>query len=462
MKTIYRLLAFVALLSLVAVACVAQPAAPAAPQSSAAPAQPASSSAASSSAAAQPTAAPKAGAMKLEFWTLLTGQLGDMVQAQIDAYNKSQDKIQIVNVNQGGYDQLQAKLLAAVAAGNPPVLTMVDYKNVPYYAQQGVFEPLDSYASPDDMKDFIPGLLTDLTYHGKLYALPFNRSTQGLYYNKDLFKAAGLDPEKPPATWDDVIAYSKKIADPSKKQYGIYSTGNMQWYFEPIVYEYGGKISDDNCAYVFNQDAGVKAAKMLQGMVQDKLAVSPSVLTGTWDQQAVEFVQGKVAMMRQSTAIQGYIGSTVKFDWGFAPFPGGPTGKAVTSGGANLAMSAKATPEQKAAAWDFLKFVTSAPQSAKFHMATGYMPSRLSVMQMPDVQEFYKTHPSWLVAVKQLDNAKATACGVINNPQWATTIEPAMERILLNNEDVKTVLDKAVVDLSAVIDAARKDNKLIK
>jgi sn-glycerol 3-phosphate transport system substrate-binding protein len=447
MKTIFRLAGVPLLLSILVIAC-APASTPSAPAATAAP--------------AQATVAPQAGAMQIEFWTLLTGQLGDQLQAQIDAYNQSQTKVKIVNDNQGGYDQLQAKLLAAVAAGNPPVVTMVDYKNVPYYAQQGVFEPIDNFASADDMKDFIPGLLTDLTFHGKVYALPFNRSTQGLYYNKDLFKAAGLDPEKPPETWEDVIAYSKKISDPSKKQYGIYSTGNMQWYFEPIVYQYGGKISDDNCNFVFNSDAGIKAAKMLQGMVSDKLAIAPSVLTGTWDQQAVEFVQGKVAMMRQSTAIQGYIGQTVSFAWGFAPFPGGPAGRAVTSGGGNVAISAKATPEQKAAAWDFIKFLTSTKQSAQFHMATGYMPTRYSVMQLPEVQDFYKTHPSWLVSVKQLDYVKPTACGILNNPQWAPTIQPALDQIFLNNEDVKTVLDKAVSDLNVGIDAARQANKLIK
>lgn len=453
MKRVYKLAPLVGLVVTLLMAC-----APVSPSQPAAPPP----AAAATTAPAQATTAPAAGATKIEFWSLLTGQLGDRLQAQIDEYNASQDKVQIVNVNQGGYDQLQAKLLAAVAAGNPPVVTMVDYKNVPFYAQQGVFEPISTFASQDDMKDFIPGLLTDLTYHGQVYALPFNRSTQGLYYNKDLFKAAGLDPDKPPATWEEVIEDSKKISDPAKNQYGIYSTGNMQWYFEPIVDQYGGKISNDDCEFIFNDDAGIKAAKMLQGMVEDKLAVAPSVLTGTWDQQAVEFVQGKVAMMRQSTAVQGYIGNTVKFDWGFAPFPGGPAGRAVTSGGGNLAISAKATPEQKAAAWDFVKFLTSAEQSAKFHMATGYMPSRYSVMELPEVKDFYKTHPSWLVSVKQLADVKPTACGVLNNPQWASTIEPAMERILVNDEDVKTVFDQIVPELNVAIDAARKDNKLIK
>ena len=135
--------------------------------------------------------------IELAFWTLLGGANGDRVQKLVDDFNASQDGIVIINESQGGYDDLQQKLLASLAAGNPPPITMVDYKYVPFYAKNGAFEPINNLASKEDLADYIPGLLTDLTYKGQVYAIPFNRSTQGMFYNKDLMREAGLDPEAP-------------------------------------------------------------------------------------------------------------------------------------------------------------------------------------------------------------------------------------------------------------------------
>ncbi len=124
--------------------------------------------------------------IELAFWTLLGGANGDRIQKLVDDFNGSQDGIVIINERQGGYDDLQQKLLASLAAGNPPPITMVDYKYVPFYAKEGAFEPINNLASEEDLEDFIPGLLVDLSYQGQVYAVPFNRSTQGMFYNKDL------------------------------------------------------------------------------------------------------------------------------------------------------------------------------------------------------------------------------------------------------------------------------------
>ena len=168
-------------------------------------------------------------AVEIEFWTLLTGPLGERLDSMINEYNESQDNVKVVNVNQGGYNEIQQKMLAALAAGDPTyVATMIDYKNVPFYANSDVLEPISDWASAEDMEDFIPGLLADLTLEDKVYALPMKRSTQGLYYNKDLFAQAGLDPEKPPETWDEVREYGQAIAALGDEYNGTYGTGNMQ------------------------------------------------------------------------------------------------------------------------------------------------------------------------------------------------------------------------------------------
>ena len=401
--------------------------------------------------------------VEVEFWTLLSGQLGETLAELIEQYNAENDNVTIINVNSGSYNAQQEAMLAAVAAGNFPTISMIDYKNVPFYAANGWLEPINNYASTDDTEDFIPGLLEDLTLNGNVYALPYNRSTQGLYYNKDLFAQAGLDPEDPPDTWDEVVADGQAIEALGDDYHGIYATGNMQWYFEPMVYEWGGQFSDETCHFTFNDAYGVAVAQYLQdSLYKDGVAVVPSILSGSWDQQAIEFVNGKVGMMRQSTAVNGYIDGVVDFDWGFTMFPAGTAGRYVTSGGANVAISAKASDAEKQAAWDFLNWLTDTENSATFHMNTGYMPSRYSVMDLPEVQEFYDDHPTWMVSVNQLQYTKSTSCAVLNSPNWGTTIEAAMERIIINQEDPQTVLDEAAAELNEGIDEATEAGTLIK
>ncbi len=399
--------------------------------------------------------------IEIEFWTLLTGQLAERVDALVQDYNASQSAVRVINVNQGGYNELQRALLAAVAAGTTPPVTMVDFQYVPFYASNGVFVPLNELADESELSDLTPGLLGDLIVDGKLYAVPFNRSTQGMYYNKDLFRQAGLDPENPPQTWDEVLEAARAIRALGDEYYGIYATFST-WYWQPFVQSWGGEFSDANCNFTFNDAAGVAAAEFFQSLLyEEDVALIPSNLSGTFDQQAIEFVTGRVGMMRQSTAINGFIDSVVDFDWGFTMLPAGPGGRAVTGGGANLAISARAPREIQEAAWDFVSFMSSTENTARFHMETGYMPVRLSAAQLPQVQEFYQTHPTWQVSVNQLEFARPTSCATLNTPEYNSIMSQAIERIILNNEDPQTVLDQAVAELNALVEQRRAAGELI-
>ncbi len=404
-------------------------------------------------------AAPQTQVIELEFWTLLTGNLAEALDAQVQAFNASQDRIRIVNVNQGGYNELQQKLLASIAAGNMPPITMVDYIYVPYYAQQGVFAPIDELASPEDMADFIPALLEDLSYNGRPYALPYNRSTQGFYYNKDLFREVGLDPDQPPATWEEFREVAKILSESGV--YGTYANYS-RWYFEPFVYQWGGVLNDAECNPTLDSPEVIAMAKFFQDLYHvDGYAVMPATLSGTFDQAAIEFINGQVGMMRQSTAIQSFIGNSVDFDWGFAMMPAGPVTRAVTHGGGNVAISAFLDETRKAAAWEFVRFLTDTERSAEFHMATGYMPTRYSVLERDDVKAFHAEHPSWLISVQQLEFARPTACIVRNVPEYNAIITQAIDRMIINNEDPATVLGEVQRELQLAVDELRAAGTLI-
>ncbi len=395
--------------------------------------------------------------IEFEFWTMLGGDLGERVKGMVEEYNNSQDKVHILEVNMGDYEPLLQKQIAAVVAGNFPPVTLIDYKTVPFFAQSGALEPIANWATAEDMQDFIPGLLSDLTYDGVVYALPFNRSYQGVYYNKELFRQAGLDPESPPQTWDEYAEYTDKINALGDDIFGTYIYRRSHEH----ILSFGEPISDENCDVTINSEAGVAAFQYMQDLHYVHDALVPANLSGPFDQAAIEFIQGKVGMYSGSIAIQNRVGSTVPFDWGFALLPAGPGGQAWLGGGGNIAISASATPEQKEAAWDFVRWWTSKEKSAEWHMATGYLPTRYSVADLPEIQAFYTDNPSWKTSVEGANFIFKTPCAMINIPQYVSIERPAADRVVLNQEDPKAVMDQLAVDLQTLIDQARDDGTLI-
>jgi ABC-type glycerol-3-phosphate transport system substrate-binding protein len=436
----------------------AQDTAPAAEEPTVAPAEEAP-------AAEEPTVAPveeapaaeAAAPVELEFWTMLGGDLGERVTNMVAEYNSSQNEVRINEVNMGDYEPLLEKQIASIVAGNFPPVTLIDYKTVPFFAQAGALEPIADWASEEDMQDFLPGLLGDLTYDGVVYALPFNRSYQGLYINKDLFTQAGLDPESPPKTWDEYAEYVDAIDALGPDIYGSYVYRRSHEH----ILSFGEPISDENCDVTVNSEQGVAALQYMQDLHYVHNALVPANMSGPFDQAAIEFIQGKVGMYSGSIAIQNRVEEITDFDTAFALLPAGPGGQAWLGGGGNIAMSATATPEQKEAAWKFINWWTSQEQSAQWHMGTGYLPVRASVSELPEVQAFYEEHPSWETSVDGVEFIFKTPCVMINVPQYVSLERPAADRVVLNQEDPQEVLDQLASELQALIDESREEGDLI-
>lgn len=397
------------------------------------------------------------GKITVDFWSLLTGGSQEVLKNQVDAFNASQNEVFVDLVAQGGYSELQQKLLASINANNTPVITMVDYMFIPFYASQGVFEPLDGYLGTD-VKDFIPGLLADLKYNGGIYALPYNRSTQGFYYNKDLFAKAGLT--SAPKTWEEFREDSLKIKKLGDEYYGGFAFFN-RWYFEPIMEQWGVEINDKEGNVTFNTAKGVEAMKFFQDLYKDGLVAMQPTLSGGFQEQCIEYVAGRVASTLQSTSWLTRMEDSVDFNWEFAFLPAGPNGHVVTNGGANFAISKRATQDEKDAAWTFLNYMTSTEQSSFFHQATGYMPVRYSVLALPEIKELHKKSPKFRVSIDQLEFARETSIVAKNCPNYQTVINDTVERILVMQEDPKKVLDWAAKQLQEVIDEARASGTLV-
>lgn len=375
----------------------------------------------------------------IEIWYSLGAKYAAPLGKIIKDFNASQSLITVKGVYQGGYATTQEKLLAAYIGGNPPVLSQLEQSLVGSFVENDALIPLEEFIKADksfDLKDFMPEILQGATYSGKLYGLPINVSTPVLYLNRDLFKSSGLDPDKYPTTWEQAEEYSKKISDQSKSIYGI-RVYNSGWIFHSLFRQFGGRLfSDDNTKVLFNSKEVKNAILFWKKMVDEKVAV----YQGGKDGSAMD-AASQIGMVMRSTGSIQWFKDHVKYDWGVAPFTLGKV-KAVSLGGGNIYMLKKTTPEQQRAAWEFLRYLTTKENQIYWSVNTGYMVSRKSAFNSPEIQNIFKKDPRYKVTYSQLPYAFPRA-RVAAWPQIEDLIQDAMTKIIVQGADVKVLDDAA-------------------
>ena len=403
---------------------------------------------------------PSDGPVEIELWSLLVGNRAKILDDQTSRFNESQNEVLVTVIHQGGYNPTKKKITAAASAGNLPAIIMTDFIDVGFYAQQGILSPLNNLLPQEVLKDFFPGLMTDLTVDGEIYGIPYNRSTQGLYVNKDLLAKAGID--APPATWKEYREQALMVKKLGSEYY--YGTGFFhQWFFDAIAYSWGSSLTTDEGTITFNKKEVVNMMTFFQEMVREGLLVTPPKTMGSFEEMNGAFIEGKVATVLESTSWLSSMKNVVDFDWEFSFLPAGDGGNAVTAGGGNFSITSTVDKAQKEAAAKYLEYISSPEISAEFHMNTGYMPTRKSVLDLEEVKAFYKENPSYMVSVNQLEYVHP-ASGYTKNVRsvWYRMTTGALARILINNEDVQTVLDETTAEFQQEIDELIEQGEYIK
>jgi len=453
---ISRLAAVMLVLAIIAgCAPAVTPAAPApqAPAPTTAPAAPAEPTAAPAPPAAQP--------VEVTFWAALGGNNGTILESFVNAYNESQNEVKVKYEFQGAYADTEQKFLATLAGGQVPDLVMLEISRIPGFANSGALLPLDDLAAgPDgiDLKDFAAGLLAESKIGGKLYSLPQARSMPVFYYNKDMFKAAGIDATEAPKDWAAIRDAAIKLtkADGSAYGWGL-QIGNPWWYFQEAVENYGAEVSvqeGDKCTATFNSPEAVEALQWWYDLVYvDKAAkIYPGQGLTTWEALQADFISGKIGMMYITTGWMGNIKKNSPFEVGVGMLAAGPTGvRRAPTGGNGIAIPAKAPADRQAAAWKFLKWLTDTPQTASWAKQTGYMPLRLSAMDDPELQAYFTENPTFQVAVSQMQYASPFPC-IKLHPKTESTADVLWERIFVAQEPVQKVADEVAKQIQELVD----------
>jgi sn-glycerol 3-phosphate transport system substrate-binding protein len=348
------------------------------------------------------------GPVEITFWYGIGGKLSDDVQKMVKEFNDTHPDIHVTATYQGSYSgggPEQQKLLAALKAGDPPTIAQIEVHSMPVFAATGKLMDLTDFmhnSSVDKPENFLDGMLVSTQFNGKYYGVPLNRSVPVLYYNKTMFKKAGIS--APPTTVDELVADAKKLTHGSgdSKVYGFEPLVDW-WPWEYSVWSGGGDIlSSDLRNATFANSQGTHILSVWQQLVKDGYAM---VETGPqyWDLLTQDFIKGKVAMDIDSIGDAGIVTESVgkNFEWGTALLPKDQT-LAVPPGGGNMCIIEGSSPEKVKAAEKFIEWWTSPKQAAEWSELTGYLPVQKAVLDDPGYKHYLQQHPAYQTALNEL------------------------------------------------------------
>jgi sn-glycerol 3-phosphate transport system substrate-binding protein len=350
--------------------------------------------------------------LPLTFWHSLSNQGEIAVNRIVEAFNASQDKYKVKAELVGPYEDAVTKLQAAIPARRGPDLLMLEVTRYGLFAGRGVLEPLDPYLEREGAafrEAYLPFALAAARYQGKSYVLPFNVSTPVMFYNKDAFVAAGLDPEKPPKTWDELLDAARKIAireGEEVKRWGVNTPAQFpRWGF---VAQAGGEwVSPEDSTVLMDSPGTIKAYRFAADLVNvHKVASREAAIKEQVAKQY--FITGQSGIHFGSTGDFGDMRKAVKFNLGVAPLPC-EARCAAPIGGATIGIAAYTTKEKKDGAWAFLRFISDAKQNAILFVATGYLPIMKDTAGQPEARAAIEGEPGYSVAINQLPVAFARA-----------------------------------------------------
>ncbi len=415
-------------------------------------------------------------AAKITWWHAMSGVNGDAVNKIIDGFNKSQSNIKVEGVFQGNYDDLLAKLNTAIASNAAPALVQVYDIGQVYMRDSGQIVPMQAFIDRDkfDTKDFEPAVINYYKYQDKLQSMPFNSSSAILYYNKDAFKEAGLDPEKPPVTFSEIADAAKKLTkkDASGKvtRYG-FGPSIYGWLYEQLMATSGALYADngngrDNRAQkvLWNSDASKTILKWWKAGIDGGYFYNPGIDN---DGAANAFNAQKTAMYIESTArLRGHITTVAgKFQIGTGLYPrpdSKPKDGGNIIGGASLYIMKSRPPEEQQAAWEFVKYAMTPAVQAQFQADTGYYPVVKSAYDQGPSKEWATKYPQFLTAINEIRDSpqnRATNGAILGvMPQARQRTQKMIEAILLGQATVDAATDAAVSDINAQIDKYNKAN----
>jgi len=412
-------------------------------------------------AAATALASPASAQIEIQWWHALTGANNAVVVRLADEFNQSQKEYKVVPSYKGGYADTMNAGIAAFRAGNAPhILQVFEVGTATMMAAKGAIKPvhllMKEAGEKFDPNAYLPTITGYYsTLQGEMLSFPFNSSSAVMWYNKDAFKKAGLDPNAPPKTWPEVFAAAKKLKAAGYDTCGFSNAWatwvNVEqfsaWHNLPIGTKGNGMDGFDT-VLTFNNPTLLRHLEHLVELQKDKTYD----YSGRTNAGEGRFTSGECPIFLTSSAFFGNVAANAKFEWGNAPMPyypdiaGAPQNSII--GGASLwVMGGKKADEYKGVA-KFFTFLSQTDKQIELHQKSGYLPITKAAYEQTKASGFYKERPHLETPLLELTNKAPTENSrglrfgnmVQLRDMWCEEIEAA----LAGKKTAKQALEDAV------------------
>lgn len=399
--------------------------------------------------------------VKISFWHAFGGGRTSFIQRMVDDFNVTHPGIEVNVEAKGSYrDALNASLLAAKQKQAPHIVQYFEVGSQ-FAMDSGIFVPFADFLKDSDyamMDDFIPPVANYYKIDGKFNSIPWNSSNPVLYYNKTIFKKAGLDPENPPKTYGEVLKACEKIVSSKAAAKGI-TWPLHTWFVEQWVCMQGALLANNEngrakrATDVYVNSDAMKRIMSWWKELYDKKFYAYSGKPEDWDGSNQIFISQQAAMLITSTSDVTFhqnaaVENGYELGTGFLPAPDGIERNGVVVGGASLWMTKDHPKEEMDAAKTFLLWFTNTENMVRWHKGTGYFPVRTSAVNVVKNQKWFEKNPAYLAAFNQLLQTKVNRASqgafIGPFPEIRTIISDAVQKIIAGSpiDDVLAKADK--------------------
>ena len=387
------------------------------------------------------------------------GAVTKTIDGMVTDFEKANPDIKVKAIYAGTYQESIVKALTAHKSGTPPTIAVLLSTDLFTLIDENAILPIDNLAKSEQDKKWVGGFykafMENSQTDGKTWGVPFQRSTIVMYWNKSLFKEAGLNPEKAPANWAETVDFAKKLtkkeANGNVSQWGIKipSTGFAYWMLQGLTTPNDALLMNSAGTQTYFDKPGVVEALQYWVDLSAKHNVSPKGVI-EWGTTPKDFLEQKAAMVWTTTGNLANIRANAKFPFGVAMLPANKKHGSPTGGG-NFYVFNKTTPEQQQAALKFIRFATEPQRAAQWSIATGYVATTQAAWDTPEMKQYLKEVPEAGVARDQLQYSVA---------EFSTHDNQRVTKAL--NDNVQAALSGTKAPEAALKDAQRESDRILR
>lgn len=411
-----------------------------------------------------PEPEPQAYATTIRFWHSFVASTVPSLDTLLADFHRAHPNIRVQAQYVPTGDALVQKLATTIRSGTSPDIAWVHADFLDKLVAADAIYSLGQFVEgsrgiPDSaIEDFFPALLEGCRMNGMLYALPMEATSLALLYNRKLFREGGLDPDSPPGDWTELRDCARQLTvdadgDGRIDQFGFLvpvfpASGELnlwmilQW--TPFLWQAGGKeMTLDRSRVLFNSPEGVRALTYWKTLY-DELEIRRFGLA-----HDLAFASGKLAMVMDGPWNLPRYRAVRHLDWGVAPLPAGPAGRATYLAGEILVIFKQSG--APAEAWEFLRWVVEPDVQARFSMMSGYLPVRRSVLDLPTYQRYLAEDPAMQGFVKEMYSGRARELPDHHRVELNRLLAQAIEEATLGQGDPKMSLDRAAERANALL-----------